>query len=157
MKYYYSLLEGLVLIFNLDHNEEWSRKLIDAKRDFKRKKDVHIILDLFGGKGYLNDNVVTLDNEELQDLGQAWFESLCAFTLKASDILLDKEELTYFDIKHIAKEEEKNIMHSKKISGKYSKEDTKYYDTKLEVNRYIVEGLDTNNIERSIKKSMNIR
>lgn len=157
MKYYYSLLEGLVLIFNLDHKRNWAYTVINAKRDLKRYKDVHCILDLFGGKGSINDNILFRDNLTLRYLGQAWFEELCCYVLKTTDILLEKNELHIEDIEKIHEEEYKRIRSNKKLGEKYSKERSLYYDYQEDVNDLIVEGLKCNNIEKVMLRNINAK
>lgn len=154
MKYYYSLLEGLILIFNLDHNRKWSHKIICAKRKLKKYGDIHVIIDLLGGKGKLNDHVLFRKNFYLKYLGQAWFEELCCYILKASNILLEKKKLTFEDIIQLHDEEEKRIYHNKKLGEKYSKERSLYYDYQGDVNDLILKGLEKNNIETVILKNV---
>lgn len=157
MKYYYSLLEGLILIFDLDHNKQWSYNLIRAKRKLKKYGDFRAVTRLFGGKGKLNDHVLFQKNIRLKYLGQAWFEELCCYALKASDILAEKKELTLEDIFHIHEEEQKRIYHYKKLGAKYSEERSLYYDYQEDVNDLILEGLERNNIEGVMLRNIKAR
>ncbi len=157
MKYYYSLLEGLVLIFDLDDNRKWAYEVINAKRDLKRYRNVNRILDLFGGRGFINDNVLFQQNEQLRDLGQAWFEELCCYVLKTTKIMLENKDLTWDDIEAIHDEEDKRIQHNQKFKEKYSKQISIYYSYQEEVNHLILEGLKRNNIEKVILKHLKIK
>lgn len=157
MKYYYSLLEGLVLMFDLANKKDWAYAVINAKRDFKRYKDANRILELFGGKGSINDIVLFEEDHELRYLGQAWFEELCSYVLKATNIILETGEFSLTDIGNIHKKEYKKIMHNKKESQKYSNEKSKYYDYQKDVNNFIVEGVKRNNMERAILRSIGKR
>ena len=157
MKYYYSLLEGLVLLFDLDEKRDWAYKVINAKRDFKRYKDANRILELFGGKGSIHDNVLFREDYTLRNLGQAWFEQLCCYVLKTTNIILETGELSLTDIIRINRREYKKITHNKKLGEKYSTEKTVYYDYQARVNDLIVEGVKCNNIEKVILRSMGKR
>ncbi len=152
MKYYYSLLEGLVLLFNINQDQEWAYRVINAKRDFKRTKNLNKILDLFGGKGSLNDQILSQQNEKKQPLIQAFFEELCCYCLKASHYLMQTGELSVDNMIDIHAEEYQKIRKNRKIVNTYSKEQNAYYQYQEEANDAILEGLKKNNIEKAILK-----
>lgn len=152
MKYYYSILEGLVLLFNIDHNQEWAYRVINAKRDFKRTKNLNKILDLFGGKGSLNDQILFQENKKEQPFMQAWFEELCCYCLKATNCLMETGELSVDDMIDIHAGEYLKIRNNRRMVQKYSKEQNAYYKYQEDANDAILEGLKKNNIEKAILK-----
>lgn len=156
MKYCYSLLEGLVFMFNLDGNKEWALKVIEAKKELRYTKNVDVVLNLFGGKGTLNDHTLFLENEDLKYKGQAWFEELCCYILKVCESLKEDKNFNLDNILVIRKQEKRRILRNREISNIYSDEKANYYQYQLEANELIMDGLRTNNIERAIKQGLDV-